>query len=129
MTFNSSLLEALIEQEPDDDRREDLRPFGMDWMRRILSANLNAHLSGVDDPGEKAELHSTKEGDAGNSEADSHYRRSLELDMQGRSHEALDQMETAARLDPLNSKYHCSLGLMKTGGAMWTGGAPLVTRD
>ncbi len=122
----SPLLEALIEQEPDENWREDLRPFGMDWMRRILSANLNAHLSGVDDPGEKAESYSTGEGDAGNSEADSHYRRSLELDMQGRSHEAVDEMETAIRLDPLNPKYHCSLGLMKTGPAMWTGRTPLV---
>ena len=120
------LLEALTEQEPAEDWKGDLRPFGMDWMRRILSANLGAHLSGVDDPGEEAASHSTGEGGAGNSQADSHYRRSLELDMQGRSHEAADEIETAIRLDPLNSKYHCSLGLMKTGGDRWTGRTPLV---
>ena len=39
----------------------------------------------------------------------------MELDIQGRFHKALDEMETAARLAPLNSIYHCSLGLMKTG--------------
>ena len=42
------LLSALIEQEPDDEWREDLRSTGMDWIRRVLSVNLGVHLAEVD---------------------------------------------------------------------------------
>ena len=41
------LLEVLIKQEPDAEWREDMRPMGIDWVLRVLSANLNAHLAGV----------------------------------------------------------------------------------
>ena len=49
------LLTALIDEEPDEDWREDLRSTGIGWVRRVLSANLNALLTEVDDLFEKAE--------------------------------------------------------------------------
>ena len=120
------LLAALIEQEPDDDWREDLRPMGIDWILRVLSANLNAHLAGEDDRIKKTDRPSLNDGSAGNPEAYSHYRRSLELKMQGNLHEAVAELEMAILLAPLDARYHYEMGVMKTGGAIWTGKTPLV---
>ena len=50
-----------------------------------------------------------------NAEAFAHYRRSLELEMQGKLPEALAELETAARLDPLEPVSHFALGPVKTG--------------
>ena len=75
----SPLLAALIEQEPDDEWREDLRAKGMDWVRRVLSANLSAHLSEVDDVIRETDGRLLENWDVSNPEAYAHYRRSLEL--------------------------------------------------
>ena len=109
------LLTALVEQEPDEAWREDLRSTGMGWVRRVLSANLNAHLAEVDDLLEKAEGRILEDWDVNNAEAFAHYRRSLELEMRGKLPEALAELETAARLDPLESVSHFALGSLKTG--------------
>ena len=71
------LLAALIDQESDDKWREDLLPFGMDWFRRILSANLGTHLDGVDDLTQDTEGHPLRASYMSNPEAYSHYRRSV----------------------------------------------------
>ena len=120
------LLAALIEQEPDEEWRKDLVPFGMDWVFRILSANLNARLAGEDDLTKKLDGPSPDGRDAGNPEAYSHYRLSLELKMQGNPPEAAAELEKAIQLDPLVARYHYALGSMKTEAAMWTGRTPLV---
>ena len=109
------LLSALIEQEPDDEWRKDLRPAGMDWIRRVLSANLGVHIVEVDDLIQKTEGRLLEDWDVSNPEAYAHYRRSLELQMQGRLHEALAEVEIAARLDPLDPTNHFTLGSVKTG--------------
>jgi len=109
------LLTALINEEPDEAWREDLRPTGIGWVRRVLSANLNALLAEVDDLLEKVEGHILEDWDVNNAEAFAHYRRSLELEMQGKLPEALAELETAARLDPLEPVSHFALGSMKTG--------------
>ena len=109
------LLTALINEEPDEAWREDLRSTGIGWVRRVLSANLNALLAEVDDLFEKAEGHILEDWDVNNAEAFAHYRRSLELEMQGKLPEALAELETAARLDPLEPVSHFALGSMKTG--------------
>ena len=109
------LLTALIDEEPDEDWREDLRSTGIGWVRRVLSANLNALLAEVDDLLEKTEGHILEDWDVNNAEAFAHYRRSLELEMQGKLPEALAELETAARLDPLEPVSHFALGSVKTG--------------
>ena len=120
------LLTALIEQEPDGEWREDLRSTGMDWVRRVLSANLRAHLTEVDELTQKREGGLLGDRDVSNIEANAHYRRSLELQMQGTLHEALAEVETAARLDPLDPVYHFTLGSVKTGIGMGSGDSALV---
>ena len=109
------LLTALIDQEPDEDWREDLRSTGMGWVRRVLSANLNAHLAEVDDLVEKTDGRILEDWDVSNAEAYAHYRRSMELQLQGKFQEALAEVETAARLDPLDPANHFTLGSVKTG--------------
>ena len=120
------LLTALTEQEPDDEWREDLRSTGMDWVRRILSANLRAHLAEVDDLVQKTDGRLLQDWDVSNPEAYAHYRRSLELRMQGKLHESLAEVETAARLDPLDPANHFTLGSVKTGIGIRRGDTALV---
>ena len=121
-----SLLTALIEQEQDDEWRADLLPFGIDWVLRVLSANLHAHLAGEEDLTRSPDRPSPDDGDAGNPEAYAHYRLALELKMQGNPPEAAAELEKAIQLDPLDARYHYELGSMKTGAAMWTGRTSLV---
>ena len=109
------LLSALIEQEPDEEWREDLRATGMDWIRRVLSVNLGVHLAEVDDLIQKTEGRLLEDWGVGNPEAYVHYRRSMELRMQGNFHAALAEVENAARLDPLDPANHFTLGSVKTG--------------
>ena len=120
------LLAALIEMETDDKWREDLQSTGLDWVLRILSANLHAHLAGEDDLIKKSDVASLDDGDAENPEAYSHYRLSLQLKVQGHPREAVAELEKAIRLAPLDPRYHHAMGSMKTGGAMWTGRTPFV---
>ena len=109
------LLTALIDQEPDEDWREDLRSTGIGWVRRVLSANLNAHFAEVDALVEKTDGRILEDWAVNNAEAYAHYRRSLELQIQGKLQEALAEVETAAQLDPLDPANHFTLGSMKTG--------------
>ncbi len=109
------LLASLIEHEPDDGWREDLRATGMDWVRRVLSVNLDVHLVEVDDLIRKTDGRFLDDWDVSNPEAYAHYRRSMELRMQGKLHEALAEVEIAVRLDPLDPANHCTLGSVKTG--------------
>ena len=108
------LLTALIEQESDDEWREDLRSTDMGWGRRVLSANLRAHLAGVGDLIQKTDGRLLEDWNVSKAEAYAHYRRSLELRLQGKLHEALTEVETAARLDPLDPANHFALGSVKT---------------
>ena len=114
------LLAALIEQEPDDEWREDLRSTGMDWVRRVLSVNLSVHLAEVDDHIQETEGCLLKDWDAINSDAYAHYRRSLELEVRGQSDEALAEVEKAARLEPLAPAYQYRLGSLKTNFGIWS---------
>ncbi len=120
------LLSALIEQERDDEWREDLRPFGIDWIRRVLSVNLGVHLAEVDDRIKKTEGRLLENWEVRNPDAYAHYRRSQEFQMQGRLHEALAEVEIAARLDPLDPANHFTLGSVKTGIGIGRGDTALV---
>ena len=120
------LLSALIEQEPDDEWREDLRPFGMDWIRRVLAVNLGVHLVEVDDLIQKTDGRLLEDWDVSNPEAYAHYRRSLELRMQGKLHEALAEVEIAARIDPLDPANHLTLGSVKTSIGIGRGDKALI---
>ena len=120
------LLAGLIEREPDDEWREDLRSTGIDSVRRVLSVNLRVHLAEVDDLIQKTDSHLLEDWDVSNPEAYAHYRRALGLWMQGKLHEALAEVETAARLDPLDPANHLTLGSVKAGIGIGRGDSALV---
>ena len=120
------LLSALIDQEPDDEWRQDLQPFGMGWISRVISANPDVHLSEVDDHIHKREGRLLEDWGVSKPEAYAHYRRSLKLQTQGRLHEALAEVEIAARLDPLDPANHFRLGSVKTEIGIGRGDTALV---
>ena len=121
-----SLLATLIEHEPDDEWREDLRSTGIDWVWRVLSVNQQIRLAEVDDLIQETGGRLLEDWDVSNPDAYAHYRRGLELGMQGKLHEALAEVETAARLDPLDPANHFTLGSEKTGIGIRRGDTALV---
>lgn len=108
------LLSALIQREPDEEWREDLRSTGLRWINRIISVNTNARLAEADALVQKTEGRLLEDWDVSNPEAYAHYRRSFDLQMQGKPREALAEVEIAARLDPLDPANHFTLGSVKT---------------
>lgn len=120
------LLSALIEREPDGEWREDLRSTGLRWINRVISANMSAHLAAVDDLIQETEGRLLEDWDVSNPEAYAHYRRSMELQAQGKLHEALAEVEIAARLDPLDPANHFTLGSVKTSIGIGRGDVDLV---
>ena len=124
--LSEPLLTALIEQEPDEEWREDLKSTGMDWIRRVLSVNVRLHLDEVDDIIQKTEGRLLEDWDVSNPDAYAHCRRSLEIRMDGKLWEALAEVEIAARLDPLDPANHCTLGSVKTGIGIGRGNTALV---
>ena len=120
------LLSALIERESDIEWREDLRSTGLRWVNRVISVNMSARLSEEDALIQKTEGRLLVDWDVNNPEAYAHYRRSFELQMQGKLHEALPEVEVAARLDPLDPANHFTLGSVKTSIGIGRGDTDLV---
>ena len=120
------LLSALIEREPDEEWREDLRSTGLRWINRVVSVNMNARLAEEDALVQKTKGRLLEDWDVSNPEAYAHYRRSFELQMQGKPAEALSEVEVAARLDPLDSANHFTLGSVKTSIGIARGDVDLV---
>ena len=120
------LLSALIEREPDEEWREDLRSTGLRWINRVISVDMSARLAEEDALIEKTEGSLLEDWDVSNPEAYAHYRRSFELQMQGKPQEALAAVEIAARLDPLDPANHFTLGSVKTSIGIARGDTDLV---
>ena len=113
--FSSGLLEALIPSEPDEEWQEDLRAAASNWTRRVLAVNLDVHRAEVDALIRDTEGRVLLDWDVSNPEAYSHYRRFGELQLQGRIHEAIAELEMAVKLDPLDPANHFTLGSYKGG--------------
>ena len=124
--FSSGLLAALIPSEPDEEWQEDLMAAASNWTRRVLAVNLDVHRTEVN-----ALIRDTNGGvlrdwDVSNPEAYSHYRRFGELQLQGRIHEAMAELEMAVKLDPLDPANHFTLGSHKGGIGAKQGNGELV---
>ena len=120
------LLAALVQLEYDPEWREDLRATGTKWVRRVISANIQVNLAEVDELIDQTEGQLLRDWDVSSREAYDHYRRSQELQAQGRLYEALAEVETAARLDPTDSANHFTIGSVKTGLGLRSGDSALV---
>ena len=124
--FSSGLLEALIPSEPDEEWQEDLRAAASNWTRRVLAVNLDVHRAEEDALIRDTDGRVLQDWDGSNPEAYSHYRRFGELQLQGRIHEAIAELEMAVKLDPLDPANHFTLGSYKGAIGAKQGNAALV---
>ena len=120
------LLSALIQRETDGEWQEDLRSTGLRWINRVVSVNMNARMGEEDELIQKTKGRLLEDWDVSDPEAYAHYRRSFELQMQGKPAEALSEVEIAARLDPLDAANHFTLGSVKTSIGIAHGDVGLV---
>ena len=124
--FSSGLLAALIPSEPDEEWQEDLRAAASNWTRRVLAVNMDVHRAEVDALIRETDGGVFRHWEVSNPEAYSHYRRFGELQLQGRIHEAIAELEMAVKLDPLDPGNHFTLGSYKGGIGAKQGNAALV---
>ena len=106
------LLSALREREPDGEWQEDLRSTGLRWINRVISANMSARLVEEDALIQATEGRLLEDWDVSNPEAYAHYRRSFELQMQGKPSEALSEVEIRCPARPIGSgeSLHAGIG-------------------
>ena len=125
-SFARSLLAGMARHESDGEWQEDLKAAGSDWIRRILAVNLRVHQAEENDLIRESEGRLLEHWDVGNPEAYAHYQRSMELQIQGRIHEAVAEVARAAELDPLDPANHFTLGSVKSRLGLRTGDTALV---
>ena len=109
------LLPRLAENETDEEWGKDLSASGSNWVRRVISVNMQ-----IDQAEENALIRETEgrileSWDVRNPEAFEHYQRSLALQAQGRIWEALAHVASAIELDPQDPVNHFTLGSFKGG--------------
>ena len=124
--FSRGLFEALIPGEPDEEWQEDLRAAASNWTRRVLAVNLDVHEAEVDALIRDTDGGVLRDWDVSNPEAYAHYRRFGELQLQGRIHEAMAELEMAVKLDPLDPANQFTLGSFKGSLGARQGNAALV---
>ena len=124
--FSGDVLANLVPGEPDEEWKEDLKSAASDWTWRVLATNLDVHQAEVDELIRTTEGRWLKDWDISNPEAYAHYRRFGELQLQGRIHEAIAELEMAARLDPLDPANQFTLGSMKGGMGAKLGNASMI---
>ena len=124
--FSRGLLAVLIPSEPDEEWQEDLRAAASNWTRWVLAVNLDVHRAEVDSLIRETDGGVLRDWDVSNPEAYIHYRRFGELQLQGRIHEAIAELEMAVKLDPLDPANHFTLGSYKGGIGAKQGNDALV---
>ena len=124
--FSPALLAALVPHEPDGEWKEELRAAGSNWIHRLLAVNLQVHRAEEDALIRETEGRQLTDWDVSNPKAYAHYQRSMELQIQGRIHEAIAEVARAAELDPLDPANHFTLGSAKGTIGAKNGDAALV---
>ena len=92
----------------------------------MIGVNLEVDLAEVDALIDETDGEILDRWDISNPEAYSHYRRSLELQAQGKIHEAIAEVARAAELDPEDPANHYTLGSAKGYLGAETGDKALV---
>ena len=124
--YSEPVLSELAERESDSEWKEDLVAVGSDWIRRVIAVNYQVHRGEVDALIQETEGGLLKGWDVSKPEAYAHYERSMELQIQGKMHEALAEVAKAAELDPLDPANHFTLGSVKGGIGARNGNTALV---
>lgn len=126
--FAEALLSALSDVEPNDEWKEDLKWVAVDWAQRVLAINRRIHDAEVDDLNKRTDGQLLRDWDVSSPEAYAHYKRSEELQSQGRLSEALAEVAKAAALDPFDPANHFTLGSMWGGIGARTGDIALIEK-
>ena len=124
--FSGLLLTALVLHEPDTGWKEDLSAAGSDWTRRVLAVNLQIHREEEDALIRDTEGQVLQDWDISSPDAYAHYRRFVELQLEGRINDAIRELEMAVKLDPLDPVNHFTLGSAKSTIGAKTGNSSLV---
>ena len=103
-------LEVLERNETDAEWKLDLKAASGDWLRRIISVSMGVSNEEVDDLIKISGGRLLENWDIGDPQAYAIYRRSMEFAMEGRTSEAIDEIEKAAHLDPNDPANHFGLG-------------------
>ena len=120
------LLAILANHESDDEWKEYLLSAGSDWVGRVLRANLQVHQAEVDALIVETDGRILENWEVRNPIAYEHYQKSIELQMQGRTNEALSEVARAVELDPLDPANHFTMGSAKGHVGSRTGDEDLV---
>ena len=92
----------------------------------MLAVNLGVHQAEEDALIRDTDGGALRGWDVSNPEAYYHYRQFGELQLQGRIHEAMAELEVAVKLDPLDPANHFTMGSYKGGIGAKQGNAALV---
>ena len=134
MTFGAhapssgQLLTTLASYEEDREWREDILGAASDWTRRVLSVNLRVHRAEVDDLIQETDGRILQDWDVSNPKAYDHYKRFEDLQLQGKIHEAISELEKAVELDPLDPANQFTLGSLKSSIGARSGNEALVKK-
>ncbi len=120
------LLKALESHETDDEWKIDISAAGSNWISRVLTVNLEVQQAEVDALVHETEGRVLEEWGVANPRAFQHYQRSMELQIKGRTEEALAEVAKAAELDPLDAANHYTLGSVKGAIGLRAGDEALV---
>ncbi len=126
--WGKALLNLMVDSEPDAEWKLDLEAAGGDWSERIISVSMGVSNEEVDALIESSGGRLLEDWDVGDPRAYAIYRRSMEFAMQGRTREAVAEVEKAARLDPNDPANHFSLGSGLAGIASRTGDESMMKR-
>ena len=124
--FSAGLFAAVVSHEADEEWQKDLKAAASNWTRRVLAVNLEVHRAEEDALIRDTDGRVLRNWDVSNPEAYGHYRRFGELQMQGKIHEAIAELEVAVKLDPLDPANQFTLGSYKGGIGAKLGNAALV---
>lgn len=109
------LLGCLAAKESDEEWRAALIAISGDWTRWVLTAIYRIdqeEVAAIDQATGGGLLQSW---DVSSPEAYKHYQKSIELQIQGRTTEALREVAKAIELDPLDPVPHCTMGSVVAG--------------
>ena len=124
--YSVALLGSIVPEEADSEWKEDLIAVASNWSRRVLAVNLGVHRAEVNDLIRETGGRVLTDWDVSNPKAYAHYQRSMELQLQGKIHEAIAEVARAAELDPLDPANHFTLGSVKSEIGAKQGDAALV---
>ena len=124
--LSGPLLDALARHEEECEWREDIGAAASDWSRRVLEVNLRVYRDEMDELIEETEGRILEDWDVRSPEAYAHYKRFQDLQLQGRIHDAISELEKAVELDPMDPGNHFTLGSVKSSLGRKTGQEALV---